>query len=247
MGAAFIIPAIATAAQYFNQRNANQREQNVLTGNEAQQNTYRNNALSLVNQQANAIKNSNPNAPGLNPTGDLVKTLRANVGAANAPAAADTNFGAPTSALGKVPGASSRYTKDAAAAAGETQKYGNTYASEIGNIDAAVKQRQNEALAMQTLTGGINQIGEESYTSNFVNQLRAQAAGQTNPWISLFANMATKGATAAAANSGTVTPTADTSYYGGGNIGGGGYGLPGSTSSVPTVNPWFDTSAQTVP
>ena len=56
----------------------------------------------------------------------------------------------------------------------------------MANADAAVRQRQNEGLAMQTLGTNLNTIGAESYTKNFVDQLRAQTAGQQSPWVSLF-------------------------------------------------------------
>jgi hypothetical protein len=56
-------------------------------------------------------------------------------------------------------------------------------------IDSAVRQRQNEGLAMQTLGTNLNLLGGQSQMSNWVNQLRAQAASKANPYASLFSSI----------------------------------------------------------
>lgn len=88
-----------------------------------------------------------------------------------------------------MPGASSRYTADTKAGQQQVQAYGNEKATEMGDLDAAVRQRQNEGLEMQTLNTNLNTLGASSYAQNFVDQLRAQVAGQPNPLVSLFAGV----------------------------------------------------------
>jgi hypothetical protein len=79
-------------------------------------------------------------------------------------------------------------------------------------VDAAVRQRQNEGLAMQTLGTNLNLLGAQSGATGFVNQLRAQAAGQTSPWASLFSNILGGTANSAAKNGWfSGSPPADSS------------------------------------
>ena len=187
MGAAFILPAIGTAMNYFNQRNANERAQKVNLSDEALQNTYRTQALGDVNAQANKIATSNPQAAAAQEGGGFVANLRANQAKEATGGTSPTNFGTPTSALGPTPGANKRYGADTANAASQVQSYGNTNAGEMSAIDTAVNQRKNEALAMQTLGTNLNLLNQKSYQQSFVDRLRAAAVGTPSPWISAAA------------------------------------------------------------
>ena len=53
---------------------------------------------------------------------------------------------------------------------------------------------------MQTLGTNLNLLGGQSQMSNWVNQLRAQTAGQSSPWASLFSNILGGTAQSAAKN-----------------------------------------------
>jgi hypothetical protein len=83
-----------------------------------------------------------------------------------------------------------------------------------------------QGLALNTLGTNLNTLGAESYTKNFVDQLRSQAAGQANPWVGLFSNMLQKGASAYAMGAaGGNTPGNFTSQYSGGYAPTGGTGV----------------------
>lgn len=200
------IAALGTGAQAVNQSNANQRASNSEAQSIANQQQYRQQANDQVKNLTQQIATNNPQQIANKETSDFVNTLRRNAAGSATPGAAsstsDSNFGAPVSALPPAAGASSRYKSDAASSQKETQQYGQDYATEIGNIDAAVRQRQNEGLALNTLGTNLNTLGAESYTKNFVDQLRSQAAGQANPWVGLFSGMLQKGAAAYATNAG---------------------------------------------
>jgi hypothetical protein len=219
---AFWIPAalaaVSAGGQYVNTQNANKRQQNAEVQAMDNQKQFSDAAKGQVNKQIQNIATSNPAAAAMKEQGDFVSTLRKNVGGkgtSNAP----TNFGAPTSALGPTPGADSRFGKDSATASNQTQSYGDTNAGEMSAVDTAVRQRQNEGLQMQTLGANLNTLGAESYTKNFADQLRAQAAGQANPWVSLFSNM-TGGAAGAMAKNGWFAKPA---------------GAAGTVSAVPNM------------
>lgn len=214
-----VIAAVGAAGQGVNQMNANKRASNAEVQSIDDQQQYRQQANDQVKNLTDQIAKNSPQQLANKETAQFVQTLRKNeAGSANPNASGsnDTNFGAPVSAMPPAAGASSRYKSDAASAQKQTQDYGNTYAQEIGNIDAATRQRQNEGLAMNTLGTNLNTLGAESYTKNFVDQLRSQAAGQANPWVGLFSNMLQKGAGAYAANAGGGGPTNLTSQYSGG-------------------------------
>lgn len=216
-----VMAAVSAGGQAINQSNANSRAQNSEAQSIADQQQYRQQANDQVKNLTQQIATNSPQQIANQETGSFVNTLRQNAAGSAQPGATssnqnDTNFGAPVSAMPPAAGASSRYKSDAASAQQQTQQYGNTYAGEIGQIDAAVRQRQNEGLAQQTLGTNLNVLGAESYTKNFVDQLRSQAAGQSNPWVSLFSNMLGKGAQAYAMNAGGSPPTNLTSQYSGG-------------------------------
>ena len=211
-----VIAAVGAAGQGVNQMNANKRQQNAESQSIADQDQFREQANSQVKNLTQQIATNSPQQLQNQETSNFVNTLRKNEAGSATPGATsntpDTNFGAPVSALPPAGGASSRYKTDTANAQTQTQQYGNTNAEEMSAIDSAVRQRQNEGLAMQTLGGSLNTLGAESYTKNFVDQLRSQAAGQSNPWVGLFSNMLQKGAGAYAQDpsmfsSGGMTPT----------------------------------------
>lgn len=213
-----LVAAVGSAGQAVNQSNANKRSQNAQVQSIDNQQQFRQQANDQVKNLTQQIAQNSPQQIANQETSQFVNTLRKNQAGSAAPNAAsgtpDTNFGAPVSALPPAAGASSRYQSDSANAQKQTQQYGNDYASEIGQIDAAVRQRQNEGLALNTLGTNLNTLGAESYTKNFVDQLRAQTAGQANPWVGLFSNMLQKGASAYATNSGG--PTTGQPYLGNG-------------------------------
>ena len=213
-----LIAAVGSGAQAVNQSNANSRSQNAEVQSINDQAQLREQANSQVKNLTQQIAQNSPQQIANQETGNFVNTLRKNAAGSAQPNAtanqADTNFGAPVSSMPPAAGASARYKTDAANSQAQTQAYGNTYASEIGNIDAAVRQRQNEGLAQQTLGTNLNTLGAESYTKNFVDQLRAQSAGQANPWVGLFSNMLQNGAKAYASN--YAGPTTGQPYVGNG-------------------------------
>jgi hypothetical protein len=215
------VAALGAAGQGVNQMNANKRASNAQVQAIDDQQQYRTQANDQVKNLTQQIATNSPQQIANNETSQFVNTLRKNAAGSAAPnatgAAGDTNFGAPVSAMPPAAGASSRYKSDTAKAQQQTQQYGNTYAGEIGQIDAAVRQRQNEGLAQNTLGTNLNMLGAQSYTKNFVDQLRSQAAGQANPWVGLFSNMLQKGAGAYAMNAGpqwAETPPSDLNVFG---------------------------------
>lgn len=186
----FWIPAVIAAAgagaQSINTANANKRQQTAEVQAIDNQNQYRNTANSQVKDLTAQIGKNNPNQIAAKETGDFVNTLRKNQQGSNTA----------SSALAPVAGASSRYGTDVANASKATQAYGQSNAQDLGAMDAAVRQRQNEALAQNTLGTNLNLLGANSQSRGFVDQLRAQTAGQANPWVGLFSNMLQKGASA---------------------------------------------------
>jgi hypothetical protein len=215
------LAAVSAAGSAVNSNNANQRSQNAEVQAQDNQNMFRNQANNMVKQQTQKIATSNPDAIANAEKGSFVNTLRQNVGGNTGNTSTEpTNFGAPTSALGAGPaaGASAKYKAGAAAAGAQTQSYGNQYAGQESAIDAAVRQRQNEGLQMQTLATNLNGLNQQSYSQGFVDQLRARAAGVQSPWASLgssilggAANTASKNGWFSGSPSGGSTP-----YYGGG-------------------------------
>ena len=187
------LAAVSGGAQYINAKNATSRANNAEVQSIQDQAQLRDKANSQVKNLTQQVANNQPNALADQAKTAFINTLRQNAagstqGGDTAPGS--TNFGASVSAL--PPGAvgSSRYKAGTAASQKQVEQYGNTNAAEMAQADAAVRQRQNEGLAQQTLGTNLNTIGAESYTKNFVDQLRAQMAGQQSPWVGLFANLA---------------------------------------------------------
>jgi len=192
---AFWIPAavaaLGTGAQYANQSAAASRQDTAQAQAIADQEKIRQQAVSAAADTTQKIAQSDPTQIQQKATGDYVSQLRKNAAAAMQP-------GSGNSSLAPTPGASSRYGADVAKSAQTVQDYGDTTATQMGNIDAATRQRTNEGLAMQDLQTKLNTLGAQSYGTNFVDQLRAQTAGQANPWVSLVSGMLKNGGLAAA-------------------------------------------------
>jgi hypothetical protein len=200
---AFWVPLALTAlsggAEYANQKGAAKRADSAQAQSIIDQGQLQQKAAGDVNKTLAGIQGSNPNAIASKATGDYVATLRKN--------AAGAATGGAGSSLAPVVGGSSRYKGDVKQAQTAVSDFGDERAGDLGQLDAAVRQRQNEGLSMQDLGTQLNQIGAQSYGTNFVDQLRAQQAGQANPWVSLFAGMLKNGAGAYATNAGGKTPS----------------------------------------
>lgn len=168
--------AISGGAEYMNKKAAAKREDAGQTQSIIDQQNLQKQAVGQVSALTRQVGANSPQTIAGKATGDYVAQLR-------------KNQGGKSSALAPAVGASSRYARGIADGASDVDNFGNTTANEMGSIDAAVRQRQNEALGMQTLGTGLNQLGAQSYTKHFVDQLRAQAGGQENPTVSLFAGL----------------------------------------------------------
>lgn len=216
---AFWVPlalaAVSGGAQYANASSAASRANNAETQSIIDQGQYRNNAMSGVQQLTKQVASNSPNQLTNQATSAFVNTLRKNAagstqGGNTAPD--PTTFGQSESALPTSTVGGAQYKKGLANSQKQVEQYGNTNAGEMGAIDAAVRQRQNEGLGMQTLGTNLNTQNEESYTKNFVDQLRAQSSGQANPWVGLFSNMAGNLANYGSKNWG-ASPAANASGY----------------------------------
>lgn len=207
-----VISAVGAAGNAVNQSNANKREQNAEVVAQDNANNFRNQANNLVKQQTQKIATSNPAADAAQEQGNFVSQLRKNIGGTTA-------SGDPTSALGPVAGASSRYNAGTKAASADTQNFGDTMAGNVSAVDAAVRQRQNEALQTQTLGTTLNGLNQQAMSQAFVDQLRAKAAGTPSPWVSMFSNILGQVGGSAAKNGwftggGNETPTIANSTQG---------------------------------
>ncbi len=196
---AFWIPAalaaVGTGAQMVNQNNADKRQQASEVQAIGNQQQIRGNANSQVKALTDSLARNNPAQLQGQETGAFVNTLRKNAGGTD-------NGGQSTSALAPVSGGNSRYSADKATSQNAVQDFGQQNASELSAVDSAVRQRQNEGIAMSTLGSNLQGLNLQSQTQNFVDQLRAQTAGQANPWVSLFGKVAVNGANAYAMNGG---------------------------------------------
>jgi hypothetical protein len=210
------LAALSGGAQYANQRQATSRANAAETQNIIDQQQLQNQAGSQIKQLTQQINQNSPAQLQAQATGDYVSELRKNAAGSTqggSTTGSPTTYGASTSALAPNVAGSSRYQADQGTSQQQVENYGNQYAGELGALDAATRQRQNEGLAMSTLATNLNTLNQASWGRNFVNQLRSQAAGTANPWVSLFAGMLGAGAK-------NYTPN------------------PGGTGAVP-VNPWL--------
>ena len=217
-----VLSAVSAGASYANSSAANSRQQSAEDAAINNQMQIRNKGNALVNQTVQGIAKDNPQQIAAQETGNYVAQLRRNAaGATSTGANTSTNpslFGASTSALAPGVVGSSQYKSDSAKSQAQVQAYGNTEASEMGDLDAAVRERQNEGLEMQTLGTNLNTLNSQSMNQNFVDQLRAQTAGQQNPYVSLFAGLAGNGATTLSKNPNLIPGS--TPYTVPGSIGG---------------------------
>jgi hypothetical protein len=210
------LAALSGGAQYANQSKANSRANAAETQNIVEQQQLQDKANAQVHSLTQQINQNSPSQIQAQATGDYVNELRKNAAGSTqggSTTGGPTTYGASTSALAPSVGGSSRYQTDQGTSQQQVEDYGNKYAGELGALDAAVRQRQNEGLAMNTLATNMNTLNQQSWGRNFVNQLRSQAAGNANPWVSLFSSMLGAGAK-------NYTPN------------------PGGTGGVP-VNPWL--------
>lgn len=195
---AFWVPAALTAlsagGQYVNQSQAQSRQNTDEVQALADQQKLRDQANGQVRALTNQVATDSPSKIAAQSTGDYVSQLRKNAAGSTqggSTTGGTQTFGASTSALppNSVAGANSRYGTDLAQGQSDVENFGNTYAQEMGQIDAATRMRQNEGLAAQTLGTNLNTLGQQSYGQNFVDQLRAQAAGQQNPWLAMASSL----------------------------------------------------------
>lgn len=157
--------------------------------NIGQQQQLESKAANEATQLTQQIAKNNPQQIQAQETSAFVNNLRKNQGATNPSGGSLNPTAGAGSALSPVVGGSARYNADVGNAQTAQEQYGNTTANEVAAVDAAVRQRQNEGLAMNSLATNLNTLGAQSSALNFVNQLRAQAGGQTNPWVSLGTNL----------------------------------------------------------
>jgi hypothetical protein len=184
-----VMAAVGTGAQYVNQQNASTRQNNAEVQAINNQQQIRGNANAQVKQLTDQVAQNTPTQIQGQETGAFVNTLRKNAAGSTQGGPTNlnpTNGGQSVSALAPASGASSRYNADTAASQKAVQDFGQTNASELSAVDAAVRQRQNEGLAMQTLGTNLNGLNLQSQTQSFVDQLRSLTAGQANPWVSIL-------------------------------------------------------------
>jgi hypothetical protein len=210
-----VLAAVSAGGQAINQNAAQSRQQNAEAQAIDQQQQYREQANDQVKALTQQVAKNTPQQIANQEQSAFVNNLRNNEAGSAAGGSTNTNsntFGQPVSALGPTSGASKSYQSASKTAQKEAQQYGNTEAQEMSNIDAAVRQRQNEGLAMSTLGTNLNLLGAQSGAQGFVNQLRAYSAGQPNPWGSLFSNVTGNAASGLAKNG---LPWASPSLYNG--------------------------------
>jgi hypothetical protein len=165
--------ALGTGATAYTNASANQKAQASEVQGIQQQQQLREQAAGQVNKTTAAIAASNPQQLQRQATGDFVTQLRANE-SANNPL---TNGTAPA------PGANARFASGNATANTGVQQFGSDQATALAAMTAAVRQRQQEGLAMGTLQTGLGLTGQQSSADNFITQLRTMQAGQPNPYI----------------------------------------------------------------
>jgi hypothetical protein len=221
------IAALGTGVQQYGASQANGEAQKVEAQGLAQQQALRQQAAGNVNKTVQQVQQSNPAALQRQSTTDFVNNLRANASA--------TNSGAPA-----VPGASSRYGAANATGANTVDNFGNTLASDLGGMDAAVKQRQQEGSALQTLGTNNGLLGEQSAADAFITQLRAAQAATPNPWYKIGGGALQAGAMGLGM-SGILAPGAAAPGTAAA-VGNGGMGFgTGTAGSLGAYTPAFDT------
>lgn len=176
-----VLAAVSAGGQAVNTHQAQNRENTATIAGIKNQQDIQNQGAAAAHALTSQIARNTPTQIAAKSTGDYVKQLRSNAAGSARPGA--------TSALAPVVGANARYDASKDASQATVQDFGDTNAGEMGNLDAAVRQRQNEGIAMDTLGTNLNGLGAKSATQGFVDQLRAAAAGQPNPWVTLGSNL----------------------------------------------------------
>lgn len=186
-----LLAAAGTGANYVNTQNANSRQQAGEVQTILDQQKLQQEGSGQVKALTGQIARNTPDQLAAQATGKYVDVLRKNAAGTSqgGSGGASILFGQPTSSLPTTINAGSRYKAATAASQGETENYGNELSGEMGQIDAATRQRQNEGLAANTLGTNLNLLGAQSYTQNFADQLRTQASGQGSPWLSLLGSV----------------------------------------------------------
>lgn len=200
-----LVGALGTGAEYVNQKQANNRQNDAEITAMQHQQALEDQATAAARATTQKIATDSPKQIASKATGDYVAQLRKNAAGSTqgGPTTGGTQtFGNSTSSLAPAAAANSRYGAATANSQQEVQNYGDTYANEMGAIDAATRMRENEGLGMQDLGTKLNTLAARSYGQNFVDQLRAQVAGRANPWVSLVSGLMKNGANAYAMNAG---------------------------------------------
>lgn len=211
------LAALSSGAAYANQKGAQSRQQSGEVQNILDQQRIQSQARGQIGKLTNQIGQSSPTAIASKSIGDYVSQLRNNAAGSKSSNPADVLFGRSTSSLPTSVNGNARYNTAVAGSNAETQKFGDTLATEMGNIDAPVRQRQNEAGLMQDEGTNLNLLGAESYTKNFADRLRADAAGQQNPWLALTSSVLGGAANSMSKNAGGgKSPGLVSSKYSGG-------------------------------
>jgi hypothetical protein len=194
MGPAFLIPLAlsmaGTGLQAENTISANNKAQASAVQGIDQQQTLREQASGKVSNAIDQIAKSGPQQLASKSTGDFINQLRTNQAATN-----PLNSGAPP-----VAGANARYGQIQAANDAKVQAFGNTNASDMGQMTGAVQQRQGEGLGMNTLATDLGLVNAQSGNDAYVNNLRTAVAGQTNPYMTILSGALGVAAKGAAAN-----------------------------------------------
>ena len=190
MGAPFFVPmalaAASAGAQAYNAQQSNSRAQASEVQAIQNQQDLRNKAAADVTKATQQIAADNPANLKAQADAQYVNELRRNAAGAQSGTTGGTQtFGQSTSSLPTNVNANKRYKQDVNASQKEVQQFGNTDANNMAGIDSAIRERQNEGLNLSTLQTNLDALGAQSWNQNFVDQLRAQSAGQLNPWISL--------------------------------------------------------------
>jgi site-specific recombinase XerC len=210
-----VLAAVSAGSQYANTTAANNRQQAAEVNAINNQQQIRDQANQQVKQLTSQVAQNTPQQLQAQATGKYVQQLR---DAAAGSTQGGSTTGNPTtdgqsvSALPASLAADPRYAADLKQSQQQVQQYGNNYAQNMGAIDAAVRQRQNEGLAAQTLGTNLNMLGAQSATQNFVDQLRAQAAGTPSPWVGLAGGIAGGAANALSKNPALLTGSGVSPY-----------------------------------
>jgi hypothetical protein len=184
----FWVPAVLTAlsagGSAYNSISANDRAQKQEVAGIQEQQDLRQKAAGAVNKTVQNIQGSNPNTAARQSTSDFISQLRQNEGANNPL----------LSAANATPGADKRYAAGGASTNAAVQNYGDTQASDLGQMTGAVRQRQEEGNDTSSLGTQLGLYGEQSGQDSFLTQLRAAASGVPNPWVGLGSSLLGAGA-----------------------------------------------------